>query len=89
MLVERYGQLFYEHRKGAKYRSKPNLDWHDALTLVPLWDDHRLEKLAILVLTTDDEWIEKTDRGFHVFAIKASWADDRLRAWEIANKVTA
>ena len=86
-LVERYGELFLQHRGGARYRPRPALDWQDALTLVPVWDDARLEKLAVLVLTTDDPWISQTDRGFKIFAMKASWADDRLRAWEAANGV--
>ncbi len=82
LLVQRYGELFQIHRKGAKYRQRPNLDWSEALTLLPLWDDARLEKLAILVLTTDDAFISSTDRGFKIFAMKASWADDRLTEWE-------
>jgi hypothetical protein len=81
-LVERYSALFSEHRRGAKLRQRPNLDWQDACSLVPLWDDARLDKLAILVLTTDDSWISGTDRGFKIFAMKASWADDRLKEWE-------
>jgi hypothetical protein len=81
-LVDRYGELFQAHRLGARYRQRPNLDWLEALTLVSLWSDARLEKLAILVLTTDDPWISKTDRGFKIFAMKASWADEKLCAWE-------
>lgn len=91
-LVERYGELFHQRRKGAKYHSRPALDFQKALGLVQTWDDDaRLEKLAILVLTTDDDWISGTDRGFAVFASRASWADDRLAAWEAeqARKVGA
>lgn len=90
-LVERYGELYSEHLGGARYRSRPNLDWTEALTLVPLWSDERLEKLAILVLTTDDRWISGTDRSFKIFAMKASWADKQLTAWEAEHgiKVTA
>lgn len=88
-LVERYGELFREHRAGARYRQRPNLDWHDALTLVPIWDDARLEKLAVIILTTNDEWIAGTDRGFKIFALKATWADDRLKQWEAEHGVTA
>jgi hypothetical protein len=86
-LVGRYGELFQQHRLGAKYRSRPNLDYEDAKTLVPLWNNARLEKLAALVLTTDDPWISRTDRSFKIFTMKASWADDKLRAWEIENGV--
>lgn len=91
-LVERFGELFVAHRYGAKYRQRPNLDWHDALTLVPLWDDARLEKLAVIFLTsTRDEWINRTDRSFKIFAMKASQMDQWLTEWEAENgiKVTA
>lgn len=86
-LVERYGELFIEHRHGARYRSRPNLDWQDACDLCRVWDDARLEKLAVLVLTTDDRFISSTDRSFKIFAMKASWADDKLRQWEIENEL--
>lgn len=82
-LLERYAELFYEHRKGAKYHSRPSLDFPKAQELVRTWDDDgRLEKLAVLVLTTDDDWIARTDRGFAVFAARASWADGILAEWE-------
>lgn len=89
MLVERYGELFALHRRGARHRARPNLDWTDACDLCRLWDDARLEKLAVLVLTTDDQWISGTDRSFKIFAIKASWADERLAAWEHEHGVVA
>lgn len=91
-LVERYAELFYQRRKGAKYHSRPALDFQKAMGLVQTWDDDaRLEKLAILVLTTDDEWVSGTDRGFGVFASRASWADGLLAEWEAeqARKVGA
>ena len=83
-LVERYAELFYLHRKGARYHSRIHLDFMKAQELVRTWtDDARLEKLAIIILDTDDEWISRTDRGFAIFAAKATWADDRLKAWEL------
>ena len=87
-LVEKYGELFVTHRRGARYRPRPNLDWYDACDLCRTWDDARLEKLAALVLTTDDEFISKTDRSFKIFAMKASWADDKLTQWENEHGVT-
>lgn len=89
-LVERYGELFYQHRRGARLMQKPVLDFEKACDLVKTWpDDARLEKLAVIVLTTDDEWVSRTDRGFGIFAAKASWADDRLAAWEADQARTA
>mgnify|MGYP001570366551 CR=1 FL=1 len=81
-LVQRYNELYPIHRRGAYHRGSPSLDWSHACDLVRIWDDATLEKLAVLVLTTDDEWIAGTDRSFRVFASKASWADDRLKQWE-------
>lgn len=81
LLVERYGELFAEHRRGARHRARPSLDWTDACDLCRLWDDARLTKLATIVLTTDDPWIANTDRSFKIFALKATWADERLAAW--------
>lgn len=88
-LVERYGELYRQHRHGARYRQRPNLDWVEGCDLCRIWDNARLEKLAVLVLTTDDGWISRTDRSFKIFAMKASWADDRLRQWEVENDVAA
>lgn len=85
-LVYRYQALYQEHRQGAHYRPRPNLDWTEACDLCRHWDDARLEKLAILVLTTDEGWISKTDRSFKIFAMKASWADSRLCEWEEKQK---
>lgn len=82
-LLERYAELFILHRKGARYHNRMHLDFQKACDIVQTWpDDARLEKLAVLILTTDDDWISRTDRGFGIFAAKASWADDRLAAWE-------
>jgi uncharacterized protein YdaU (DUF1376 family) len=82
-LLERYAELFILHRKGARYHNRMHLDFPKACEIVQTWaDDARLEKLAILVLTTDDDWISRTDRGFGIFAAKAMWADDRLAMWE-------
>ena len=90
-LVERAGRLreelypewYAKWRHGARLRLVANsLEFDDALSLVRTWDDARLEKLAQIVLTTDEPFIAKTDRGFKIFAIKASWADDRLRQIE-------
>lgn len=89
-LLERYAELFYLHRKGARYHNRMHLDFQKAQELVLTWpDDARLEKLAVIILTTDDEWIAKTDRGFGVFAARATWADDRLTAWEAQQKTAA
>ncbi len=90
LLGELYPSWYAKYRHGAKLRLVANsLAYQDALSLVGLWDDARLEKLAQIVLTTDDEWIAGTDRSFRIFASKASWADDRLRQVEAQRARTA
>lgn len=81
--VERFEELYSQHRKGARwFRRQPALDWQRAINLCRTWDDARLEKLAVVFLTTDDEWISNTDRGLAVFESKATWCDERLAQWE-------
>jgi hypothetical protein len=87
-LLEKYQELFVKHRQGARYHSRPHLDFPKACELVRTWtDDARLYKLAEIVLTTTDDWISRTDRGFGIFAARATWADDRLREWELKHGV--
>lgn len=81
--------LYAKHRRGAKYRLKPSLDHTRVCDLLATWDLPRLEKLAEVLLTSDDDWITKTDRGIGVFAARATWCDDRLKAWEAEHGDTA
>lgn len=84
-LLTNYGVWFEKYRQ-AKLTTD-NTQIEAACQLCETWDDARLEKLAALVLTTDDPFIAGTDRAFRIFAMKASWADDRLRQWEKAKGV--
>ena len=85
VLIEHYAAWYSQYRHGAKLRLIGNsLEFQDACSLCETWEDQRLEKLARIVLTTDDDFISGTDRGFKIFALKASWADDRLRQAEKA-----
>jgi uncharacterized protein YdaU (DUF1376 family) len=85
--LERYQALYTKHRHGAFLKTKPNLDWSRVCELLAIWDFDRLEKLATILLTTDEPWVKTTDRGSAVFHAKASWCDGRLREWETANGV--
>jgi hypothetical protein len=83
-LLRNYQRWYAEERNGARLRLIGNsLEFQEALGVVSTWaDDARLERLARIVLKTDDEFIAKTDRSFKIFALKASWADNRLREAE-------
>lgn len=87
-LLENYVEWYRQERKQARLSyvfNEQQFTW--AVALCRTWDDARLEKLARLVLSTDDPFISGTDRSFRIFQMKASWADDRLRQWETANGV--
>jgi uncharacterized protein YdaU (DUF1376 family) len=84
-LLEAYPEWYARWRHGARTLVMHNaLTFQDACQLCQTWDDPRLEKLAKIVLTTDEPFIANTDRSFKIFALKASWADDRLRQVENA-----
>lgn len=80
--LERYPELYREHRHGARFLPKPALDWPTACELVQVWPDDRLEKLAIVFLKTDHEFASNGSRTIRQFAALASWCDDRLRQVE-------
>jgi hypothetical protein len=75
---ETYPALYAKYRKGARYVSKPNLDFLEALELCRVWDDARLEKLAQAFLTTDHEFAVKGSRTMAQFRALASWCDSQL-----------
>ena len=81
--IERYEQLYPKHRKGARYVVKPHRDYTASVELCRTWeDDTRLEKLAILFLTTDHKFAEEGSRTIPQFAALASWCDGKLAEWE-------
>jgi hypothetical protein len=77
--VESYAKLFTEHRKGARYHSRPSLDFQEAVGLCQTWDDSRLETLAIAFLTTDDKFCRGGTGSIAQFRSRASWCDSKLR----------
>jgi len=87
-LREELYPLWYSQHRGARLRVPliaNSLEFSDALSICKTWDDERIEKLATIFLTTDDDWISKTDRSFRLFVSKSSWCDDRLSQWEREN----
>jgi len=77
--VERYAALFYQFRHGARYVSKPALDYQEALQLVATWDDARLDTLVEAFLTTDEPFCRNGSGTIAQFRSRASWCDARLR----------
>jgi hypothetical protein len=80
--LKRFCELYSEHRNGAKYFVAKKRDVPNVRQLLRTYDDARLEKLAVVLLTTDDEWITGTDRGIGILSVKASWLDGLLADFE-------
>jgi hypothetical protein len=87
--LDRYQALYPTHRKGARYALKPVRDYAAAVTLCHTWqDDARLDKLAIIFLTTDHKFAEEGSRTVPQFLALSSWCDSRLCDYE-AKKASA
>jgi hypothetical protein len=77
--VELFSKLFSQYRTGAKYHSKPSLDYAEALGLCATWPDSRLETLAVAFLTTDDKFCRNGNGSIAQFRSRASWCDAKLK----------
>jgi hypothetical protein len=83
--LKRFCELFSRHRNGAKYFVKRHKDVPLLRQLLLCYPRDRLEKLTVVLLTTDDEWISRTDRGIGILSVKASWLDGLLAGYEAAH----
>ena len=88
LFVERYEALYQQHRRGARYAVKPARDYAASVTLCTTWPDDRLDKLAVIFLTTDHKFAEEGSRTIPQFLALASWCDGRLAEHQ-AKKGTA
>ena len=79
---EVYPALYAKYRKGARYISRPALDFQEAVQLCRTWDDERLAKIAAVFLTTDHDFAEKGSRTMAQFRSLASWCDSQLVEYE-------
>lgn len=83
--IERYENL-YEKYRNARYLVRPHKDYQTAVELCRTWpDDARLDKIAAIFLTTDNDFAVKGSRTIPQFAALASWCDSQLAAWEKQN----
>ena len=73
-------------RNGAVYFVK--WDAHGAIVkrLLTTHTSERLKKHAIILLRSNEEWIDGTDRGIEVLSSKVNWLEERLCAWEAEKK---
>lgn len=82
LFCERYQELYSQHRRGARYLPRPTLDYTKACELCAVWDNERLERLAIVFLKCEEPFAMSGSRTIGQFAAMASWCDDRLCAVE-------
>jgi len=73
-----YAVLYQRHRHGARYHSRPALDWPKACELCTTWDNPRLERLAVVFLKCEEPFAMSGSRTIGQFAAMASWCDSRL-----------
>jgi len=80
--IERYKALHLRLRKGAHYLGKIHFDFQEALQLVAVYDDARLDKLAYVWLNTDHDFAQNGTRTIAKFRSMCSWCEERLIEWE-------
>jgi hypothetical protein len=83
--IARFCDLYRQHRHGARYFIVREKHVPLLRALLRTYGLERLEKLALVMLKTDDEWIDATDRGIGILSTKASWLDGRLAEYEAAH----
>jgi hypothetical protein len=80
--IARFCELYGKHRHGARYYVRRERDVPTLRRLLSVYPRDRLEKLAVVLLTTDDDWVTQTDRGIGILSAKASWLDGLLASYE-------
>lgn len=83
--LRRFCELYSKHRFGAKYNVVRQKHIPIIKHLLRVFDLARLEKITVVLLTTDDEWVAKTDRGVGILSTKASWVDGKIAEYEAAH----
>lgn len=83
--LRRFCELYTLYRFKAKYFVKRTQHVPIVRQLLGVYTPQRLEKLAVVLLTTDDEWISHTDRGLNILSVKAAWLDGLLAEYESKN----
>ena len=84
-----FPEEFKKRRNGAEYLVKHAK--HGALVkqMLGATDLERLKKYAAIMLKTDDEFIDGTDRGIEILSARFSWLSERLAAWEAKQRGAA
>lgn len=76
--IRRFCDLYSKHRHGARYFVKRQQHVPLIRALLRVYDFERLSDMAVVLLTTDEDWITATDRGIGILSTKAAWLDGLL-----------
>lgn len=87
--IARFCELFPKYRNGAKYHVQRQKDIPLARRLLMTYPRDELEHMAVILLTTDDEWISQTDRGIGILSTKATKLADLLAAYRAKRRGVA
>jgi hypothetical protein len=77
--LSRYAVLHAKYRSGALYAGDRESDMKEALQLVRVFDDARLDKIASVFLQDEDDVAATGTRSLAKLRSRASDADERLR----------
>ena len=80
--IRRFCDLYAQYRHGAKYFIAREKHVPLVRALLATYGRARLEKLAMVLLNTDDEWVQATDRGIGILSTKANWLEERVASYE-------
>jgi len=69
-------------RNGAAYFIQWPKDAPIVKRLLKAHAPERLQQHALVLLTTDDPWIDGTDRGIGILSNKINWLEERLATWQ-------
>jgi len=77
---------YKKRRAGAVYFVQWPKDTPTVKRLLTTFSPERLQKHALILLTTKDAWIDGTDRGIGILSTKINWLEERLSVWESTHR---
>ncbi len=80
--LEWFPTEYAKRRNGATFFVQWPKDAPLVKRLLAVYPIERLKRHVVILLTTDEEWVESTDRGIGILSSKINWLEERLAAWE-------
>lgn len=71
-VIKRFCELYSHYRFRAKYHVRRSIDVPLVKQLLHTFTPEELEKMTVVLLTTDEDWTANTDRGIGILSVKAS-----------------